>query len=234
MKEIIIIRLGESEWNKENRFTGWQDVELSDKGIEEAIDAGKLLLKTGYHFTLAYSSVLRRANETLRYVLKEIGQVDLETIYSWKLNERHYGALQGLNKDETRQRYGDAQVQKWRRDMYEKPPLLLKSDKRYPGHDEKYKNLAEAELPLGENLFDTMQRVNAFYEESIEPSLKAGAKILIVAHGNSLRALVAYLEHLDDAAVMKLEIPTGRPVVLEMDDDLKLTKRYFLDEKGGK
>lgn len=228
MIKLVLLRHGESVWNKENRFTGWTDVELSEKGIDEAIAAGSVLRNLGYKFDLAYTSVLKRANDTLIYVLNEIKQEDLFTKYDWRLNERHYGALQGLNKEETRLKYGDEQVHLWRRSIGTKPPLLELDDPRYPGNDPKYQYLDKEKLPLAENLLDTMARVLSWWHEEARQDLLDGKSIIVVAHGNSLRALIKYLEDITDEKIMELEIPTGNPLVYELDDDLKPITKYYL------
>ena len=230
MQKLVIVRHGESIWNLENKFTGWTNVGLSDNGIKEAINAGKTLKKLDYTFDVAYTSVLKRAQDTLNLILKEL-DLDIPVIENYKLNERHYGALQGLNKDETRQKYGEEQVRLWRRSAEVRPPALTKDDPRYPGNDPMYKGLPESELPLTENLVDTIKRVVDYYESTIVPDLKLGKKIIIVAHGNSLRGLVKYLDNLSDDEVMNLEIPTGVPLVYELDDNLKPIKHYYLKDE---
>ena len=230
MKKLVIVRHGQSLWNLENKFTGWTDVGLSDKGIEEAINAGKLLKELNYTFDIAYTSVLKRANDTLYYILDELNERDIPINYSYKLNERHYGALQGLNKDETKAKYGDEQVKLWRRSADVRPPALTKDDPRYPGNDQKYKDLTEKELPLTENLIDTIERVTEYWQSNIAPVIKENKKVIIVAHGNSLRGLIKYLDNLSNDEVIKLEIDTGRPICYELDDNLKPIKHYYIDE----
>ena len=230
MQKLVLVRHGQSIWNLENKFTGWTDVGLSDKGVKEAIDAGKTLKKLGYTFDVAYTSLLKRAQDTLNIILKEL-DLNIEINKTYKLNERHYGALQGLNKDETRQKYGEEQVRLWRRSAEVRPPALTKDDPRYPGNDPNYKDIPESELPLTENLVDTIKRVVDYYESVIVPDLKLGKKIIIVAHGNSLRGLVKYLDNLSDEEVMDLEIPTGVPLVYELDDNLKPIKHYYLKDE---
>lgn len=225
--KLVLLRHGESIWNKENRFTGWTDVSLSDKGIEEAVLAGKLLKANNYDFDLAYTSVLKRANDTLDLVLKEMNK-EIPIIYNWKLNERHYGALQGLNKEETINKYGAEQVRQWRRSFSTLPPLLTKSDPRYPGLDPKYKELNEVAIPLGESLELTMARVIEYYNNEIKNELLENKNILIVAHGNSLRSLIKYLENISDDEIMSVEIPTGKPYVYELDNNLKILAKYYL------
>lgn len=228
MIKLVLVRHGQSEWNLENRFTGWTDVELSPKGIQEAKEAGIALKNKGYHFDLAYSSVLKRAEDTLDFILKEMGEENIPIKRSWKLNERHYGALQGLNKDETRKKYGENQVLLWRRSADVRPPSLTKDDLRYPGNDPKYSNLKESELPLTENLIDTIKRVVEYYNSDIKKELEQSKKVIIVAHGNSLRGLMKYLDNLTDEEVIKLEIETGNPICYELDDNLKPIKHYYL------
>ena len=230
MQKLVLVRHGQSIWNLENKFTGWTDVGLSDKGVKEAIDAGKTLKKLGYTFDVAYTSLLKRAQDTLNIILKEL-DLNIEINKTYKLNERHYGALQGLNKDETRKKYGEEQVRLWRRSAEVRPPALTKDDPRYPGNDPIYKDIPESELPLTENLVDTIKRVVSYYESTIIPDLKLGKKIIIVAHGNSLRGLVKYLDNLSDEEVMNLEIPTGVPLVYELDDNLKPIKHYYLKDE---
>lgn len=227
MLKLVLVRHGESVWNLENKFTGWTDVGLSNKGIEEAIEAGKILKEKGFVFDIAYTSVLKRANDTLDYILKEMN-INIPIYYSYKLNERHYGALQGLNKDETRKKYGEEQVKLWRRSVDTRPPALDITDSRYPGNDPKYKNLPKEELPLTENLIDTINRVISYWNSDIKPNLLNGKKIIIVAHGNSLRGLIKYLDNLSDEEVMNLEIETGNPICYELDANLKPIKHYYL------
>ena len=230
MKKLVLIRHGESEWNKENRFTGWTDVELSQKGREEARQAGQLLKNQGYSFDKAYTSVLKRANHTLDGVLFELGETDIPVTRSWKLNERHYGALQGLNKAETAAKYGDEQVHEWRRSWDVRPPLLDSDDKRNPVLDPLYKGVPADELPLGESLKDTVRRVVPFFESDILPEIKAGKNVVIAAHGNSLRALVKFLDHISDDDIAGLDIPTGVPLVYELDDDMNPLRHYYLGD----
>lgn len=230
MKKLVLIRHGESEWNKENRFTGWTDVELSQKGREEARQAGQLLKNQGYSFDKAYTSVLKRANHTLDGVLLELGETDIPVTRSWKLNERHYGALQGLNKAETAAKYGDEQVHEWRRSWDVRPPLLDSDDKRNPVLDPLYKGVPADQLPLGESLKDTVRRVVPFFESDIVPEIKAGKNVVIAAHGNSLRALVKFLDHISDEVIAGLDIPTGVPLVYELDDDMNPLRHYYLGD----
>ena len=226
--KLVLVRHGQSVWNLETRFTGWTDVELSNNGIKEAKEAGKLLKENEFTFDVAYTSVLKRANETLNIILKELGEENIPIHYSWKLNERHYGALQGLNKDDTRKKYGDEQVKIWRRSAFVRPPLLNEEDDRYPGMDDKYKDLKKSELPLGECLMDTLKRVIDYYETEIKKSLLSGQNVIIAAHGNSLRALIKYLEDISDDDIMNVEIPTGKPYVYELDDNLNIINKYYL------
>jgi 2,3-bisphosphoglycerate-dependent phosphoglycerate mutase len=228
MYEIVLLRHGESLWNKENRFTGWTDVDLTDGGIQEAHSAGKILKDSGYYFDIAFTSVLKRAIRTLWIVLDEMDLMWIPVQNSWRLNERHYGALQGLNKAETAQKYGDEQVTLWRRSADVRPPALDKDDPRYPGHDPRYANLKASELPLTENLIDTINRVIPYWNSTIAPTIRSGKKIIVVAHGNSLRGLVKYLDNLSNEEVIALNIPTGIPLVYELDDNLKPIKHYYL------
>ena len=230
MKKLVIVRHGQCLCNLENKFTGWTDIELSEKGINEAKNAGILLKELGYTFDIAFTSVLKRANDTLYYILDELNERDIPINYSYKLNERHYGALQGLNKDETKAKYGDEQVKLWRRSADVRPPALTKDDPRYPGNDQKYKDLTEKELPLTENLIDTIERVTEYWQSNIAPVIKENKKVIIVAHGNSLRGLIKYLDNLSNDEVIKLEIDTGRPICYELDDNLKPIKHYYIDE----
>lgn len=226
--KLVLVRHGQSIWNLENRFTGWTDVELSNNGVKEAKEAGKLLKENNFTFDVAYTSVLKRANETLNIILKELGEENIPIYCSWKLNERHYGALQGLNKDDTRKKYGDNQVKIWRRSASVKPPLLDEEDDRYPGLDSKYKNLKKSELPLGECLLDTLKRVIDYYESEIKMSLLDKKNVIVSAHGNSLRSLIKYLEKISDDDIMNVEIPTGKPYVYELDDNLNIINKYYL------
>ena len=228
MKKLVLVRHGQSIWNLENRFTGWTDVDLSEKGINEAIEAGKVLKQKGYNFDLAFTSVLKRAEDTLKYILKEMDEENIEIKRSWKLNERHYGALQGLNKDETKKKYGDEQVLLWRRRTDVRRPELEVTDSRYPGNDEKYKDLSEDELPRTENLIDTIKRVIEYWNSNIKPELEKDRNIIIVAHGNSLRGLMKYLDNISDEDIIKLEIQTGNPICYELDDNLKPIKHYYV------
>ena len=228
MIKLVLVRHGQSVWNLENRFTGWTDVELSEQGIKEAKEAGKVLKEKGFSFDVAYTSVLKRANDTLGYILEELGEQDIPVKKSWRLNERHYGALQGLNKDETREKYGEEQVLLWRRSTDVRPPELSKDDERYPGNDSKYSELKEEELPTTENLIDTIERVMVYWNSDIVKDLKAGKKVIIAAHGNSLRGLIKYLDNMTDEEVIKLELQTGNPICYELDDNLKPIRHYYL------
>ncbi len=230
MIKLVLLRHGESLWNKENRFTGWTDVDLSEKGVQEAKDAGKILKKKGFEFDIAFTSVLKRATKTLDLALEELGQPDLPTEYSWHQNERHYGALQGLNKDEMRKKVGEEQVHIWRRSFATPPPALELDDPRHPKHDPKYKDLTEKELPAAESLEDTINRFMPYWEKSILPELKNGKRIIISSHGNSLRALVKHLDGISDEEIPNLNIPTGNPLVYELDDNLKPIRHYYLKE----
>ena len=230
MIKLVLVRHGQSMWNLENKFTGWTDVELSEKGVEEAKEAGKVLKEQGFHFDLAFTSILKRAEDTLRYILKEMNEENIEIKRSWKLNERHYGALQGLNKDETRKKYGDEQVLLWRRSTDVRPPELDENDERYPGNDPKYNGLSEEELPKTENLLDTIKRVVEYWNSDIKPELENGRKIIIAAHGNSLRGLIKYLDNISDEDIIKLELQTGNPICYELDDNLKPIKHYYVKD----
>jgi 2,3-bisphosphoglycerate-dependent phosphoglycerate mutase len=230
MKKLVLIRHGESVWNKENRFTGWKDVDLSEKGREEAKKAGQLLKAEGFVFDVAYTSVLKRAIRTLWTVLDEMNLMWIPEVKTWKLNERHYGSLQGLNKAEMAEQFGEEQVHVWRRSYDTPPPALEKTDERYPGNDLRYASLNESELPLTECLKDTVARVVPYWTETIAPEIKSGKRIIIAAHGNSLRALVKHLDNIADDEIVKLNIPTGIPLVYELDDDLKPLKNYYLGD----
>lgn len=225
--KLVLLRHGESVWNKENRFTGWTDVDLSENGVKEAENAGKLLKDKGYTFDVSFTSILKRANRTLEIVLKEMN-LNIPVYYSYRLNERHYGALQGLNKDEMRKKFGDEQVHIWRRSYDVRPPELSKDDERYPGNDPKYKDLTPEELPLTECLKDTLERVLPYYNNEIKKHLENKENVLVVAHGNSLRSIIKYLENVSDEDIMNVEIPTGIPYVYELDDNLTIKEKYFL------
>ena len=228
--KLVLIRHGESTWNKENRFTGWTDVDLSEQGIKEAKSAGEVLKDNGYTFDLAFTSVLKRAIRTLWITLDGLDLMWIPVERSWRLNERHYGALQGLNKSETAAKFGEDQVKIWRRSYDIQPPLLDKTDPRYPGSDPRYKSLTEAELPLTECLKDTVARVVPYWEERISPLIKSGNKIIIAAHGNSLRAMVKYLDKIQDDEIVGVNIPTGTPLVYELDENLNPLKHYYLGD----
>ncbi|MBQ8892585.1 MAG: 2,3-diphosphoglycerate-dependent phosphoglycerate mutase [Bacilli bacterium] len=223
MIKLVLVRHGESIWNKENKFTGWTDVDLSEKGIEEAKNAGKKLKEAGFTFDLAYTSVLKRANHTLDIILDEL-DLNIPISYAWQLNERHYGALQGLNKDETRKKYGEEQVHIWRRSYDVTPPSLDSEDERYTEMLSRYTEY----VPHTECLKDTVERVVPYFEGTIVPNLKNNKKVIIVAHGNSLRGLIKYLDNVSDEDIINLEIPTGSPIVYELDDDLKTIKHYYI------
>ncbi len=230
MKSLVLLRHGESDWNRENRFTGWTDVDLSDKGIAEARRAGRLLRQDGYVFDVAYTSVLKRAIKTLWLALEELDLMWIPVHRSWRLNERHYGALQGLNKVETAKRHGVEQTHLWRRSYDTPPPPLTEDDERYPGRDPRYAGLNSGELPLSECLRDTVERFLPYWHETIAPALSVGKRILIAAHGNSLRALVKYLDDVSDEEIMGLNIPTGIPLVYELRDDLRPIRSFYLGD----
>jgi 2,3-bisphosphoglycerate-dependent phosphoglycerate mutase len=230
MIKLVLVRHGESTWNKENRFTGWKDVDLSEKGRAEAAEGGRVLKAAGYTFDVAYTSVLKRAIRTLWMVLDEMDLMWIPVHRSWRLNERHYGALQGLDKSETAAKFGEAQVKIWRRSYDIPPPALTPDDERYPGRDPRYKNLRADELPLAESLKDTVARFLPLWHETIAPVIREGQKVLIAAHGNSLRALVKYLDKIPESEVVELNIPTGMPLVYELDDDLKPIRHYYLGD----
>jgi 2,3-bisphosphoglycerate-dependent phosphoglycerate mutase len=230
MYKIVLLRHGESVWNKENLFTGWTDVDLSEKGTEEAKQAGITLREGGYRFDLVFASVLKRAIRTAWIALSEMDLMWLPIQHDWRLNERHYGALQGLNKAQTAEKYGEQQVKIWRRSYDIRPPALSETDSRYPGSDPRYKNLTREQLPLTECLKDTVERFLPCWHDVIAPSIRSGKQILIAAHGNSLRALVKYLEDIPDEKIVELNIPTGVPMVQELNDDLKSVRRYYLGD----
>ena len=230
MSKLVLLRHGESTWNKENRFTGWTDVDLSKKGIDEAKKAGQVLKEKGYTFDVAFTSVLKRAIRTLWIVLDEMDLMWIPVYRSWRLNERHYGALQGLNKAETAAKYGEKQVLIWRRSYNIRPPSLEKTDPGYPGNDPIYAGLDEKDIPLTECLKDTVERFLPYWHEVLAPTVKSGQRAIISAHGNSLRALVKYLDHISDDDIVKLNIPTGIPLVYELDEGLKPLKSYYLGD----
>ncbi|ENF5275839.1 2,3-diphosphoglycerate-dependent phosphoglycerate mutase [Listeria monocytogenes] len=228
--KLVLIRHGQSEWNKLNLFTGWHDVDLSQEGVVEAMTAGKRIKEAGLEFDVAFTSVLTRAIKTLNYVLEESDQMWVPVHKSWRLNERHYGALQGLNKQETAEKYGADQVQKWRRSYDTLPPLLEENDERQAKNDRRYQLLDTHAIPSGENLKVTLERVIPYWMDTIAPEIKEGRRVVIAAHGNSLRALVKFLEGISDDEIMDLEIPTGVPLVYELNDDLKSVNKYYLDK----
>ncbi|MFC1580190.1 2,3-diphosphoglycerate-dependent phosphoglycerate mutase [Thermodesulfobacteriota bacterium] len=230
MKKLVLIRHGESEWNMSNRFSGWTDVGLTEKGIGEAIEAGQVLKKEGYVFDVAYTSVLKRAIKTLWIVLEEMDLMWIPVHRHWRLNERHYGALQGLNKAETAEKHGMEQVKIWRRSYDIQPPALTREDPRYPGHDPRYRGLDEEELPLTECLKDTVERFLPYYHETVAPDIASGRRVVIAAHGNSLRALVKHLDGISDGEIVGLNIPTGIPLVYELDDALKPVRHFYLGD----
>ncbi len=230
MYKIVLLRHGESLWNKENLFSGWTDVDLSETGIAEAHRAGQLLKADGYIFDVAFTSVLKRAIRTLWIALDEMDQMWIPEYKSWRLNERHYGALQGLNKAETAAKYGEAQVKIWRRSYDIQPPSLEKSDPRWPGHDPRNNDLPAQDIPLTECLKDTVARFLPYWHETIAPVVKSGKRVIIAAHGNSLRALVKYLDNVSESDIVELNIPTGVPLVYELDEDLKPIQHYYLGD----
>jgi len=230
MHTVVLLRHGESTWNKENRFTGWTDVDLSERGRAEAEEAGRLLREGGYVFDLAYTSVLTRAIRTLWIGLDVLDQLWIPVTKSWRLNERHYGALQGLNKAETAAKHGEAQTKIWRRSYDIPPPPLTPDDPRHPSHDPRYRDLNPADLPLAESLKDTVARFMPYWEQTIAPTIRGGRRVLIAAHGNSLRALVKYLDGIDEQTIVELNIPTGIPLVYELDEALKPIRHYYLGD----
>lgn len=231
MHTLVLIRHGESEWNLENRFTGWTDVDLTEKGISEAKSAGRLLRESGFDFDLCYTSYLKRAIHTLNHVLDNMDRVWLPVQKSWKLNERHYGALQGLNKSETAEKYGEEQVRIWRRSFDVKPPVLDPEDKRSPKLQEQYRGVKPENLPLTESLKDTVARVVPYYEKEILPEMRCGKRVLIAAHGNSLRALIMYFEKLTEEEIVSINVPTGTPLVYRLDDEGKVIEKYYLGDQ---
>ncbi len=230
MYKIVLLRHGESVWNMENLFSGWTDVDLSERGMTEAHRAGTLLKDEGYVFDVAFTSVLKRAIRTLWITLDEMDLMWIPVHHSWRLNERHYGALQGLNKAETAAKYGDAQVKIWRRSYDIQPPSLERDDPRWPGRDPRYADLSPEEVPLTECLKDTVERFLPYWHETIAPTVKSGMRVIIAAHGNSLRALVKYLDNVSDNDIVELNIPTGVPLVYELDEDLKPIRHYYLGD----
>lgn len=233
MKKLVLLRHGESSWNKENRFTGWTDVDLSKKGVEEAQQAGRALELEGWQFDVAFTSVLTRANRTLNLVLEELKQLWIPVVKSWRLNERHYGALQGLDKAETAARHGEDQVKLWRRSYAVPPPALEPGDERWPGRDRRYAHLKESELPMTESLKDTVARVLPLWEAEVAPALRQGKTVLVTAHGNSLRALVKVLDKISDQDILELNIPTGIPLCYALDEALRpVASRYLGEEES--
>ncbi len=230
MFKLVLLRHGESVWNKENLFTGWTDVGLSEKGLQEASEGGRQLRKQGFVFSVAYTSVLKRAIKTLWLALEEMDQMWIPIHKTWRLNERHYGALQGLNKAQTTEKYGEAQVKIWRRSYDVPPPALTADDDRYPGKDPRYADLTVAELPLTECLKDTVARTLPYWHEIIAPSVRSGKRVIIAAHGNSLRGLVKYLDNVSEQEIVGLNIPTGIPLVYELDEHLKPLRHYYLGD----
>lgn len=232
MYKLVLLRHGESQWNLENRFTGWTDVDLSETGVKEAIEAGRILKREGFEFDVAYTSVLKRAIRTLWLALEQLDQMWIPIINHWRLNERHYGALQGLNKAETAQRHGEAQVKVWRRSYDVPPPELDSSDPRFPGNDRRYASLSDKELPRTESLKTTVDRFVPYFESTIAPMIKSGRRVIIAAHGNSLRALVKYLDNIPDDEIVGLNIPTGVPLLYELDENLRpISSRYLGDQE---
>ncbi|HLG55788.1 MAG TPA: 2,3-diphosphoglycerate-dependent phosphoglycerate mutase [Vicinamibacterales bacterium] len=231
MFRLVLLRHGESTWNKENRFTGWTDVDLSEKGIEEAHEAGRLMNAEKFEFDVAYTSLLKRAIRTLWIALDEMDMIWIPEFRSWRLNERHYGDLQGLNKAETAARHGEAQVKIWRRSYDIPPPPLTAEDPRHPSHDRRYANLKRGEIPLTESLKDTVARFLPYWHETIAPDIKDGKRVLIAAHGNSLRALVKYLDNVPEEEIVELNIPTGVPLVYLLNDDLKPLQKFYLGDQ---
>lgn len=228
--KLVVIRHGESEWNAQNRFTGWKDVDLAEKGIIEAQKAGKLLASKGYEFDVAYTSRLTRAIKTLNIVLDALNLAWIPVAKEWRLNERHYGALQGLNKAETAIKHSEEQVKIWRRSYDTPPPLMAASDREHPSHDARYNDVNPSDLPSGESLKDTVARVLPLWNQKISKDILAGKKVLIVAHGNSIRSLIQYFENMSPAEIMEVNVPTGEPLVYELDSDLKFVKKYYLSE----
>jgi 2,3-bisphosphoglycerate-dependent phosphoglycerate mutase len=230
MYTVVLLRHGQSTWNQENRFTGWKDVDLSEQGRAEAHDAGRLMKEEGYVFDIAFTSVLKRAIKTLGIALDEMDQLWIPVTKHWRLNERHYGALQGLNKAETAAIHGEDQVKIWRRSYDIPPPPLTRDDERYLGKDPRYAGLSETEFPLSESLKDTVARFLPYWHEAIAPAVKSGQRVLVAAHGNSLRALVKYLDNVGDREIVELNIPTGIPLVYELDDHLKPIRHFYLGD----
>lgn len=230
MYKLVLVRHGESDWNRENRFTGWTDVDLSEQGLREARAAGQVLKAEGFRFDLAFTSVLKRAIRTLWIILDELDRMWIPVEHSWRLNERHYGALQGLNKAETAAQFGDEQVRIWRRSYDTPPPPLALEDERHPGRDPRYQSLSAEDLPLTECLKDTVARMLPYWHEQIAPAVRSGRQVIVAAHGNSLRALVKYLDQISDEEIIKLNIPTGIPLVYELDANLTPIRHYYLGD----
>ncbi|WP_130860265.1 2,3-diphosphoglycerate-dependent phosphoglycerate mutase [Gracilibacillus phocaeensis] len=228
--KLVLIRHGESVWNQANLFTGWTDVDLTENGVAEARKAGKVLREKGFHFDVAFTSYLKRAIKTLDYTLEEADQLWIPVYKTWKLNERHYGALQGLNKAEVADQYGDEKVHLWRRGFRTLPPALNVDDERYPGRDPKYQELRLEEIPTAESLATTIERVIPYWEQTIKPFLKEEKKVIVAAHGNSLRGLMKYLENISDEDIVNVNIPTGSPLVYELDEQMVPVSKYYLDE----
>ncbi len=232
MKKLVLLRHGESTWNKENRFTGWTDVDLTAKGLEEAKTAGRLLKENGFILDIAHTSVLKRAIRTLWITLDEMDQMWIPVKLTWRLNERHYGSLQGLNKAETAIKFSEEQVLIWRRSYDIRPPALTRDDDRYPGFDLRYQDLKREDIPLTECLKDTVDRFLPYWNKTIAPQIQSGKRVIIAAHGNSLRALVKYLDNVSDKDILNYNIPTGAPLVYELDDDLKPIRNYYLGDQA--
>lgn len=232
MYKIILLRHGLSDWNKKNLFTGWEDIDLNEEGIQEAHEAAELLSENGFTFDLAFTSVLKRAINTLSIILDDMHLTGIQVEKSWRLNERHYGTLQGLNKDEVKEQYGEEQFKAWRRGYAIRPPALLKTDKRYPGNDPRYGDLSPSELPTSESLADTYDRFLPYWHEKIAPQIKKGKKIMICTHGNLIRALVKYLDNVSDNDIVEFSIETGIPLVYELDEKLTPIRHYYLEKKG--
>ena len=231
MKKLVLLRHGESTWNKENRFTGWTDVDLTAKGLDEAKTAGRLLKENGLVFDIAHTSLLKRAIRTLWITLDEMDQMWIPVNLTWRLNERHYGSLQGLNKAETAIKFSEEQVLTWRRSYDTRPPALTRDDDRYPGFDLRYQNLAREDIPLTECLKDTVDRFLPYWNKTIAPQIQSGHRVIMAVHGNSLRALVKYLDNVSDKEILNVNIPTGVPLVYELDDDLKPIRNYYLGDQ---
>ena len=230
MHKVVLLRHGQSDWNRQNRFTGWHDVDLTEQGVEEARRAGRQLREAGYGFDIAYTSLLKRAIRTLWLTLDEMDLMWIPVIRDWRLNERHYGALEGLNKAETAARYGDEQVLVWRRSYDTPPPALQRDDERFPGRDPRYAGLEPGKLPVAECLKDTVDRFLPYWHDTIVPTIRSGRRVLIAAHGNSLRALVKYLDDVSESDIVGMNIPTGMPLVYELDDDLRPRDRYYIGD----